>query len=131
MLKPENFTGTDPRGAIDRFVRDELVPLVRAPWGADAADRLQNKGLKLAKSRIVRFKDTANCLLSRNGFAWRERLKLDDSGARSGEAAGTLKFRSPDAFLAAGSRKSGGDDCKFEEDLTPVAVRAGPGKGVV
>jgi len=131
MLKPENFTGTDPRGAIDRFVRDELVPLVRAQWGADAADRLQNKGLKLAKSRIVRFKDTANCLLSRNGFAWRERLKLDDSGARSGEAAGTLKFRSPDAFLAAGSRKSGGGDCKFEEDLTPVAVRAGPGKGVV
>ena len=61
MLKPENFTGTDPRGAIDRFVRDELVPLVQAQWGADAADRLQNKGLKLPKSRIVRFKDTANC----------------------------------------------------------------------
>jgi hypothetical protein len=100
MLKPENFTGTDPRGAIDRFVRDELVPLVRAQWSADAAERLQDKGLKLTKSRIVRFKDTANCLLSRSGFAWRERFKLDASGARSSEATGTLKFRSPDAFLA-------------------------------
>jgi hypothetical protein len=131
MLKPENFTGADPRDAIDRFVRDELVPLVRAQWNTDAAERLQNKGLKLAKSRIVRFKDTANCLLSRSGLAWRERFKLDASGARSGEATGTLKFRSPDAFLAAGSRKSGGDDCKFEEDLTPVAIRTGPSKGVV
>lgn len=131
MLKPGNFAGTDPRAAIDRFVRDELVPLVRAAqWTADAAERLQNKGLKLEKSRIVRFKDTANCLLSRSGFAWRERFKLDASSARSSEATGTLKFRSPDAFLAAASRKSDGGDCKFEEDLTPVAIRIGVDSGV-
>ena len=123
MLKPGNFAGTDPRAAIDRFVREELAPRVRAEWTADAAERLQDKGLKLEKSRIVRFKDTADCLLSRSGFAWRERFKLNGAGERSSEATGTLKFRSPDAFLAAASRKSGGGDCKFEEDLAPLAIR--------
>jgi hypothetical protein len=79
----------------------------------------------------VRFKDTAACLLSRNGFAWRERFKLGASGARSAVAAGTLKFRSPDAFLAASGRKGDDPECKFEEDLTPVAIRTGTDKGVV
>ncbi len=131
MLKPGEFAGTDPRANIDRFVREELTLLVRAHWSAAAAERLQDRGLKLEKSRIVQFKDTEKCLLSHNGFAWRERFKLNNSGERSGEATGTFKFRSPDIFLAAASRKSGGSDCKFEEDLTPVAVRTEAGSGVI
>jgi hypothetical protein len=134
MLKPGQFSGEHPKQAVKRFTMEELVPAVRAQWSSDAADKLQDD-LK-RHERIVRFKDSANCLLSRRGFSWRERVDLKEDGTRSDKAEMTLKFRSPDVFLASAislkaRNGSGNDKSKLEEDLSPLAVRNGSAAGVI
>ena len=65
------------------------------------------------------FRDTEKCLLDRNGFSLRERIRLKD-----GRRHLTLKFRTPDIFLAAQSSIGGDDDeIKFEEDIAPLIQR--------
>jgi hypothetical protein len=134
MLKPEQFSGADSKQAVKRFAIEQLVPAVRAQWNSDAAAKLQDD-LK-PHERIVRFKDSASCLLSRRGFSWRERVDLKDDGTRSDKAEMTLKFRSPDLLLASAislkvRNESGNDKSKLEEDLSPLAVRDGSATGLV
>lgn len=131
MLDPVEFAGKEPRQAIERFTSGQLVPVVRKQWAADAAGELAAKGLKVGERRIVRFWDSSGCPLDTHGFAWRERVDTDANGARADEVELTLKFRSPDAFLAVGARLTPrrlarDADSKLEEDLGPVAVRSGP-----
>jgi hypothetical protein len=135
MLKPEEFTGVEAQQAVERFAREQLVPAVRTQWSGNAADELVAKGLKVDERRIVRFLDSRDCLLYRHGFAWRKRVDTGEHGTRAEEVELTLKFRSPDAFLAAGMPLKAKEDArqadsKFEEDLGPVAVRDGPQRGV-
>jgi len=136
MLKPASFPGTDPEAAIKRFTTQQLVPAIRTMWNASAADELLEKGLKPDEKRMVTFKDTSGCELYHNGFAWRERADVKPDGSRSSKAEVTLKFRSPDAFLAGGMSldagpRAEGVKSKLEEDLSPLAVRTGPDKGVI
>ena len=135
MLKPDKFTGADPLKAVEQFTTEQLVPALREQWNYDAAGELTQKGMQIGERRVIRFWDSGDCLLYRNGFAWRGRTEIDEHGKRANELELTLKFRSPDAFLAAGMPVSAKDDAKkvdskLEEDLGPVAVRGGPGEGV-
>src|SRR5262249_42953794 len=96
---------------------------------------LTRNGLHADEHRIVRFWDTTECLLYRHGFAWRARAAIEEDGKRADKVEVTLKFRSPDVFLAASiPLKAKNDakkvDSKLEEDLGPVAVRTGPEGGV-
>jgi hypothetical protein len=134
MLKPENFGGVEPRQAIERFATEQLVPALREQWNSDAAAELAQKGMQIRERRVIRFWDSRDCLLFRNGFAWRGRSEIDDRGKRADDVELTLKFRSPDAFLAAEMPLTARDDArkvdsKLEEDLGPVAVRGGPEGG--
>ena len=136
MLRPAEFFTADPQQAVNRFITEQLVPAVRDQWNADAANELAKKGFEVGERRIVRFWDSGDCLLFRHGFAWRALTDIDEHGKRADEVELTLKFRSPDAFLAASTPlKAMNDarkvDSKFEEDLGPVAVRSGPEGGVV
>ena len=135
MLEPDKFTGADPLKAVERFTTEQLVPALREQWNHDADGELTKKGMQIGERRVIRFWDSGDCLLYRNGFAWRGRTEIDEHGKRANELELTLKFRSPDAFLAAGMPVSAKDDAKkvdskLEEDLGPVAVRGGPGEGV-
>ena len=135
MLDPSKFAGTEPRQAVERFMGEQLVPAVRQQWTDHAADELAEKGLKVGERRVVRFWDSSDCLLYRHGFAWRGRVDTDANGTETDEVELTLKFRSPDQFLAAGTplkarQHARNDDTKLEEDLGPVAVRSGPEEGV-
>jgi hypothetical protein len=135
MLHPAEFTAADSQQAVRRFITEQLAPVVRDQWNEDAAKELAKKGLDVDESRIVRFWDSGDCLLFRHGFAWRARTNIDEHGKRADEVELTLKFRSPDVFLAAGiPLKAKNDakevDSKLEEDLGPVAVRTGTEVGV-
>jgi hypothetical protein len=136
MLVEEHFGGGTPEQSVDRFVRDQLEPAVRRNFGAEAADELAREGLDLDERRLVRFWDTDACALIKHGFALRDRVDLDadDRPATKGEI--TLKFRSPDLFLAASTRldaHAGAEDpeSKFEEDIGALAVRGAAEEAVV
>jgi hypothetical protein len=136
MLRPTEFIAADPQQAIKRFITEQLAPAVRDQWNADAANELAEKRLEVGERRIVRFRDSGDCLLFRHGFAWRQRVDIDEHGTRSRDVELTLKFRSPDAFLAAGTslkakQHAMNDETKLEEDLGPVAVRSGAEGAVV
>lgn len=67
----------------------------------------------LAKERSIRFYDVpGSCDLRQRGFVFRERV-----GAEGREA--TVKYRSPDRYLAAGKRmQADGGRTKLEEDIS-------------
>jgi hypothetical protein len=126
MLDKDHFAGSAPEQAIDGFVRDQLVPAVRQSFGDDAAVELRKKGLDPKERRLVRFWDTQACGLSGHGFALRERVDLDAHDRPGDEHELTLKFRSPDLFMAAAmglADHAGDDDSKFEEDMGALAIR--------
>jgi len=130
MLRAGEFAGSDPGQAVERFTTDQLIPAVRAQWNDDAANELMRKKLEVGERRIVRFWDSGECLLYQHGFAWRGRVETDEHNTRTNEIELTLKFRSPDIFLAAGmplKAKNGARnvDSKIEEDLGPLSVRGG------
>jgi hypothetical protein len=136
MLDPAKFAGIEPRQAVERFTTEQLAPAVRKGWNGDAASELAGKGLEVGERRIVRFWDASGCPLYTHGFAWRARVDTDANGATADEVELTLKFRSPDAFLAVGTRLTPGRlarnaDSKLEEDLGPVAVKSGPVQALV
>ena len=127
MLRPTEFFAADPQQAVKRFITEQLVPAVRDQWNADAANelaKLAKKGLEVGERRIVRFWDSGDCLLFRHGFAWRQRVDIDEHGARADDVELTLKFRSPDAFLAASTPlKATGDGVLVEFSSVVDAVR--------
>ena len=129
MLKPDPFAGSAPEQAIARFL-EQLAPAVREHWGDSPAAELTQKGFELDERRMVQFWDTHECLLQEHGFAWRARADEDDQG---GKVELTLKFRSPDAFLAAALSLEALDETadKLEEDLGPLAVRTDNGDETV
>jgi hypothetical protein len=118
MLEPAKFSSA-PQPAVDQLWNS----IKRAI--ADRLDR-QNNGdvrhdgeFKPKPERFVVFRDTGSCVLDANGYSLRERLR-----AGNGKRELTLKFRSPDIFLAAQSWiANAGEDVKFEEDIAPLTIR--------
>ena len=136
MLEPEHFSGGAPGQVAGRFARDQLGPAVRRSFGDEAADELSEKGLDLDERRSVRFWDTATCVLIDHGFALRERVDLDEDERPQSGPEITLKFRSPDLFLAAAMRldaRAGANEVesKFEEDVGAFAIRTAAGAAIV
>jgi len=125
MLDPDRFTGDVPEKAVEDFIRDQLGPALRTSFGDDAADELAAKGVGLEKRRSVRFRDTNSCALNNNGFAFRERVDLSEEDRPTSDPEITLKFRSPDLFLAADMRleaRAEGAETKLEEDIGPLSL---------
>jgi hypothetical protein len=136
MLEEEHFGGRTPEHSVDRFVRDQLEPAVRRKFGGEAADELAREGFELEERRLVRFWDTDTCALIKNGFALRDRVELDEDDQPAAEGEITLKFRSPDLFLAANARldaHAGAEEpeSKLEEDIGALAVRVAAEEAVV
>ena len=121
MLDPSHFAGEALQIAVEEFVRDQLGPAIRRSVGGDAAKELATEGVDLKKRRTVRFWDTHRRILESNGFVLRERCDLDGQGRPSSEPEITLKFRSPDLFLAAAlplkaQKRAEEPDSKLEEE---------------
>lgn len=112
MLAPEAFGGTrrDLLGAAARFwsaFEREVVGLT-----LEAAGDLE----ELTHDRLVRFYDTPDCLLRREGYVFRERRPVG-----RGPREVTLKFRHPDRYLAQDRALAAKGDkaarTKLEEDV--------------
>lgn len=113
MLNPAKFTG--PPQAIVKQLWNELTVVIEKHLGSGR----HRDSLALRQERTVMFRDTKTCLLNSNGLSLRERVRLKD-----GRRQLTLKFRTPDIFLAAQSSIGADDDeIKFEEDIAPLVQR--------
>jgi hypothetical protein len=120
-LSPNKFSGADPGGRVAELWDQVIKPAIDRLDPDDDGDARDKHEFGGSKSRRVTFKDTPHCALKAAGFALRERVKLKKSG-EDGKAKLTLKFRSPDAFIAASAKFAGSDsdeDDKFEEDVVP------------
>jgi hypothetical protein len=136
ILEEEHFGGNTPELGVDRFVRDQLEPAVRRSFGGEASDELAREGLHLEERRIVRFWDTDTCALIKHGFALRDRVDLDEDDLPATTREITLKFRSPDLFLAADMRleahaEAEDPESKLEEDIGALAVRVAAEEAIV
>lgn len=116
MLDASKFTGSNPMNAIDDYW-DDLEALSEDANGP--LDRIASGSFDLDKERTVNMYDTlGSCLLYNNNLIFRERTE-------SGDREVTLKYRSPDQFIAGVQDMSGSDssaETKFEEDIVAPFV---------
>jgi hypothetical protein len=126
MLQPNKFAGNETAKIVDRFWDQQLKPVIatRLDARADGTSR-SKKNFKLDKERVVFSRDTKHCLLDRNGYSLRERVRLRDGDEDASSREVTLKFRTSDLFLAAETELNGSSNeasTKFEEDIAPIIV---------
>jgi len=130
MLAPTKFAGEEEKAkAVDRFWREALKPIVDKRLDAqdDGTPRSKKAFKPDGKERHVLFRDTKDCLLDHNGYAFRERVRVKNGDEDSSTREVTLKFRTPDLFLASETALKGSSDeadTKFEEDIAPVIASA-------
>lgn len=139
LLNPRKFDSAPSNALAAAFWARKLRPVITEGLDArsDGGSRAEGE-LKLnpEKQRVVRFFDTGDRLLNRNGFALRSRMPTQD-GEPDGAAEVTLKFRTADLLLAAELaekvRPLTFDKKKFEEDVAPLQITTeeGAGKKVV
>lgn len=112
MLDPKQFAGYDPTPALSSLETDLLDRMVRSGL------ELETNGTvtALRAERTVKFYDTpGECALRERGFIFRER-------SSDGDREVTLKFRSPDRYVAAShdlDASRAAAEHKFEEDIKP------------
>ena len=133
MLDPEKFSGTPSVDAANQFWKDMLKPIIedRLDERNNGEPRHKNK-FELDEERIVRFFDTGDCDLDRQGYVFRERFDLKNGHEDFSKREVTLKLRTPDLFIAAGTSMEAADDDaeeKLEEDIGVLLVRAKGGSG--
>lgn len=108
MLEPSLFSG-DSAPQMLEFLQDEI--LRRFPMQAEDTELDE-----LRRERTVQYLDTpGSCELRASGYTLRDRREDDEREV-------TLKFRSPERYLAsAGDVEASDDDAdtKFEEDIKP------------
>lgn len=109
LLNTDRFV--DREQGAERFW--ELVVFLAHQHGGDVAER-QGKEYQ----RVTAYYDTPAFALRRHGFVLRLREEREDDGK---EYKLTLKYRSPDRYLAAAQDMSAKqeDKRKFEEDILP------------
>jgi hypothetical protein len=120
MLNPEKFASA-PQRIVARFWDRVLKDVIATSLDRRKNDKRRHKGdFAPDQERIVVFRDTKGGELNANGYLLRERSRRN-----GGRRELTLKFRTPDIFLAAQSwiGTVAGDDVEFEEDIAPLIKR--------
>jgi hypothetical protein len=134
MLDPQRFSGTPSTDAANRFWDDMLKAIIECRLDArDDGEPWHKKKFKLDEERTVRFWDTDDCELDRRGYVLRERVDIRGGQEDSSKREVTLKLRTPDLFLAAGTPLPAADDqaeVKLEENIAVLLVRAEDSPGV-
>jgi hypothetical protein len=133
LLRPDCIGGGHDAAAANRFLADFLTPAVQATWVSGGSARLHlEEAFELDKRRTVRLYDTERRLLKANDFILRERRTVVD-GKPTGDTEITLKFRTTDMYVAAGTDIPGAKPpegkkqkklLSFEEDIAPLEVTA-------
>lgn len=140
LLRPDRFS--EPAlEKVEHFWDDRMKRLINDELGDDDEGMPRHEGhFTPTEERIVRYWDTADCLLTRADLTLRERRQIDKL-ATSDECQITLKLRMPDMFVVAdaeldtnGSKpdtkfEGSKPDTKFEEDIAPLEVDNPAGDG--
>ncbi len=126
LLDPRKFAKRYAPGEEADFWQDRLTGLIASSLDATPSGKPRHSGqLEEDKQRNIHFLDTGEGLLATHGFCLRLRRT---AAAEDGKSQVTLKFRSPDYFIASGLDLPGSKpkvETKFEEDIAPLAVFAG------
>ncbi|AJC83300.1 hypothetical protein IE4803_PD00095 (plasmid) [Rhizobium etli bv. phaseoli str. IE4803] len=123
LLKPDRFSESALE-KVERFWNDRMKRLIDDELGQDDQGSSRHEGrFSPTEVRVVRYWDTADCLLTRAHLTLRERRQIDKL-AKSDECQITLKLRMPDMFVVADAQldASSADHTKFEEDIAPLEV---------
>ena len=113
MLQPEQFNHSNPINTVIEYWAQLKAVLKQHDIERDTSGQF-----KLDKQRTIQFFDVAqSCDLNNEGYIFRQR-------AASGQHEITLKYRSPDRFLAAHHKikAKGKAETKFEEDISAPFV---------
>ncbi|WP_245483869.1 hypothetical protein [Rhizobium ruizarguesonis] len=131
LLKPDRFSESALE-KVEHFWNDRMKRLIDDELGQDDQGMPRHEGrFSLEEERIVRYWDTADCLLTCAHLTVRERRQIAKL-ATSDECQVTLKLRMPDMFVVADAQldaSSAGPDTKFEEDIAPLEVDNPAGDG--
>jgi len=124
LLDFDHFEPTASIDAANAFWKKKLIPTI-----ASSLDKRENgegraeANFKDVTERTIQFWDTKSCILKNSNYALRTRK---ESGTEI-----TLKLRMPDMFVVGTARlsrqKNKAPD--FEEDIAPLEVARGSGKG--
>jgi hypothetical protein len=124
LLDPAKFSGEQPEGIIGKFWDQQLKPIIAQRLDRRKNGEARDKGkFALDRERSVLFRDAGACVLNANGFSLRERVDLNNGQLDNSTRELTLKFRTPDIFLAGTSEIDAGGGkakVKFEEDIAPL-----------
>lgn len=111
LLEASAFDGSNPEAAVQNFWTD-LETVIE-----NSIDRSTSGSFSLAKNRTIKFYDTpSTCVLKNNSLVFRERIE-------DGDREVTLKYRSPDRYIAGHQDMSGTEsdaETKFEEDISAL-----------
>ncbi|WP_245372367.1 hypothetical protein [Rhizobium leguminosarum] len=131
LLKPDRFSESALE-KVEHFWNDRMKRLIDDELGQDNRGMPRHEGrFSPTEERVVRYWDTADCLLTRAHLTLRERRQIDKL-AKSDECQITLKLRMPDMFVVADADLGAGSadpDTKFEEDIAPLEVDNPAGDG--
>jgi hypothetical protein len=124
ILEPGKFDVKQPRSTVGEFWNEKLTRIIVEQLDKRKDGTSRHRGhLDDSVQRHVVFRDTRGCALNDHGYIFRERIKLANGQPNRKDREVTLKFRTPDLFLAAAARPRDDAKAKFEEDIAPLLVR--------
>lgn len=122
-LEPAKFDFKNPGKTVDALWQDKLKGIIADALGKTKKGEARHKGkFDGTKERQIVFRDTKNCALDALGYSLRERTDFDKGQLETDSREMTLKFRTPDVFVAQEAVPKKGK-AKFEEDIAPLIVR--------
>jgi hypothetical protein len=105
MLEPGKFDVKQPNGRVGEFWDEKLTKIIAEQLDKRKDGTSRHRGrLEDSVQRHVVFRDTSGCALNDHGYIFRERIKLANGQPNRKDREVTLKFRTPDLFLAASAR---------------------------
>jgi hypothetical protein len=131
MLEPSKFAGNEVARTVDRFW-ETLKGVIDDSVGLDNGKSRAKKSFEAKPNernilfRDIKLQDGRDCALDGIGYAFRERVDLEDGREDKSSRELTLKYRTPDLFLAAeaySKAKKEKTKTKLEEDISPLIAR--------
>lgn len=133
LLKPSEFRARPTLPSANKFWASRIERIVST---------IDNRPdpFKRVVHRVIRFWDTADCILSKHDLILRTREEMDENFVSAGKLETTLKLRMPDQFVVASTslvddgKNDENTETKFEEDIGPLEIaspRASEGARVI
>lgn len=128
LLDAAAFGSAPTLDSINVIWQRRIRPVILQQLGGGAFGRKKGDDIfATVLRRHIQFFDTPRGDLAINSYSLRQRIELDEDGEPDDDIEITLKLRTPDLFVAAGSKLparkgAASPKTKLEEDIAPLAV---------